>query len=350
MPQVLIGLFVDHEGYPFDFSIFEGNTFEGHTFQKAISDLTIKYAFTTLTVVADAGMLSAENLHFLDIHHFNYVVGARLKNMNDEMIKKMTTHDYLKESIWEIYLNQQRLIIEHSPSRARKDVSDREKIIKKLHTRLNNGKEMVRKSKYLLCESGGKATGIDQTKVSNDTLFDGLKGFITNEAPRAYARGILKFFGERNPPKHYPSTLLRQAQDSLRVSAISHSSTSLHSWFSAKADKSNTAQAVEVVSQYRNLWQVEKAFRISKNDLKERPIFHQNIKRIKSHLLLCFIALVVVKETEKILSFKGYSLYRVIEVLGKVGEGEVRVGNINLPMDSELSEEAQLILKLFEGY
>jgi len=57
------------------------------------------------------------------------------------------------------------------------------------------------------------------------------------EAPRAYARGILKFFGERNPPKHYPSTLLRQAQDSLRVSAISHSSTSLHSWFSAKADK-----------------------------------------------------------------------------------------------------------------
>ena len=38
-----------------------------------------------------------------------------------------------------------------------------------------------------------------------------------NEAPRAYARGILKFLGERNPPKHYPSTLLRQAQDSLRV-------------------------------------------------------------------------------------------------------------------------------------
>ena len=60
---------------------------------------------------------------------------------------------------------------------------------------------------------------------------------IQYEAPRAYARGILKFFGERNPPKHYPSTLLRQAQDSLRVSAISHSSTSLHSWFSAKADK-----------------------------------------------------------------------------------------------------------------
>ena len=64
-----------------------------------------------------------------------------------------------------------------------------------------------------------------------------IHGKWVNEAPRAYARGILKFFGERNPPKHYPSTLLRQAQDSLRVSAISHSSTSLHSWFSAKADK-----------------------------------------------------------------------------------------------------------------
>lgn len=60
----------------------------------------------------------------------------------------------------------------------------------------------------------------------------GLYLLIVNEAPRAYARGIFKFFSERNPPKHYPTSLKLRG-----VSAISHSSMGLTSWFSAKADK-----------------------------------------------------------------------------------------------------------------
>ena len=141
---------------------------------------------------------------------------------------------------------------------------------------------------------GGKVTGIDNAKIQQDKRFDGLKGFLINA--------------------------------------------------------SNTAQAVEIIGQYRNLWKVEKAFRMSKNDLKERPVFHQNLKRIKSHLLLCFVALLVMKETEKILNSRKYSFTMAIEVLGKIGEGEVRVGSVRLPMDSELTDETQAILKLFEGY
>ena len=294
MPQVLIGLFVDHEGYPFDFYVFEGNTFEGHTFQKAMNTVTAKHTFTALTVVADAGMLSEENLKFLDRHNFNYIVGARLKNMDDEITEKITAHNYLKESVWETQFDSQRLIVEYSSSRAKKDVSERKKTIEKLLHRLEERREVVRKSKYLIFEEGGKAMGINQTKVQKDTLFDGLKGYITNS--------------------------------------------------------SNMTQALEVIGEYRNLWKVEKAFRMSKSDLKERPVFHQNVKRIKSHLLLCFVALLVAKETETILSPQGYSLQATIEILGKAGEGEARVGNVKLLIDSELSEEAQVILKLFKGY
>ena len=66
MPQVLIGLFVDFEGYPFDFDCFTGNTFEGHTFKTSVEKLIKKYQFGSLTVVADAGMLSEDNLLYLD--------------------------------------------------------------------------------------------------------------------------------------------------------------------------------------------------------------------------------------------------------------------------------------------
>ena len=70
-----------------------------------------------------------------------------------------------------------------------------------------------------------------------------------------------------------------------------------------------------IINQYRNLWQVERAFRLSKSDLKERPIYHSKPRRIKSHFTLCFVSLLVVKEAERILAQEGYSLKQAIEQL-----------------------------------
>jgi len=89
LPQMLIGLFVDFDGYPFDFDVFEGNTFEGHTFKVAVENLMNKYSFENLTVVADAGMLSEDNLSYLTDRHISYIVGARIKNMPDKITKNL---------------------------------------------------------------------------------------------------------------------------------------------------------------------------------------------------------------------------------------------------------------------
>ena len=132
MPQVLIGLFVDHEGYPFDFDYFTGNTFEGHTFKTSVEKLIKKYQFENLTVVADAGMLSQDNLSYLDDKKINYIVGARLKNTKEETVKQIIDHNYKIKSINEIKLDSQRLIVEYSEDRAKKDAKNREKIIDKL--------------------------------------------------------------------------------------------------------------------------------------------------------------------------------------------------------------------------
>ena len=105
MPQILVGLFVDAEGYPFDFDFFEGNTFEGHTFPISIERLIKKYEFKELTVVADAGMLSENNLAWLNSHHIAFIVGARLKNQKEETTEKIINHNYVLAAVWEIILN-----------------------------------------------------------------------------------------------------------------------------------------------------------------------------------------------------------------------------------------------------
>ena len=76
-----------------------------------------------------------------------------------------------------------------------------------------------------------------------------------------------------------------------------------------------------------------------KSDLKERPIFHRIKNRIEAHLVICFAALLVIKETEKILKLKNFSLKRAIEILGKVGRGYARIKNVQIEIDSEISGE-----------
>lgn len=294
MPQIVIGLFVDSDGYPFDFDCFEGNTFEGHTFKKALDAITKRHVFSTLTVVADAAMLSKNNLDYLAERKINYIVGARLKNLPHTTTRHIFRHDFSKKPIFAIRSGHTRLLVDYSADRAKKDAKTRERVIAKLQARLEKNQSVIRKSKYLLWENQGKVSKVDTKKIEEDKQFDGLKGYITNT--------------------------------------------------------DNALPAETIIAQYHNLWKVEKAFRMSKSDLRERPIYHQNAPRIHSHLLVCFVSLLVMKETETILRGHHYSLEKTIEILGAVGQGEIRVGTIQLEIDSELDREAQAILALFGGH
>ena len=97
-------------------------------------------------------------------------------------------------------------------------------------------------NKYLKL-SGKVDISIDYQKYEADSVWDGLKGYITNT---------------RLPKK-------------------------------------------EVIGNYSQLWQVEKAFRISKTDLRIRPIYHRLKERIEAHICICFTAYAIYKELERLL-------------------------------------------------
>ena len=301
--QVVVGLFVDKDGYPLGFDFYDGATFEGHTFPKAVKAMAEKYQVADLVVVADAGMLSEININFLETEKIKYIVGARLKGLSEKVKAPIFAHDFTQKPIYDTTYTTKletgetrtkRLIVDYSDSRARKDEYSRKKIVEALEKKIKAKQPLIKKSKYLVVENQGEATGVDQTKIELDKRHDGLKGYWTN------LKGKIK-----------PN---------------------------------------EVIDQYHNLWQVEKAFRMSKSDLAERPIFHRTESRIRSHLVLCFCSLLVMKETERILKPTNISLSRAIELLGKVGQGDVTIGKLTLPIDSELSEDAKIILDEILGH
>lgn len=64
----------------------------------------------------------------------------------------------------------------------------------------------------------------------------------------------------------------------------------------------------EIIENYGHLWKIEKAFRVSKHDLKIRPIYHRLHKRIEAHICISFTAYKVSKELERQLKVKGSTL------------------------------------------
>jgi len=248
-PQIVLGLLVSIEGYPLDYEIFEGNKFEGHTMLPVIEVFKAKYRLNKLVIIADSGLLSNENINQLQEKGYEYILGARIKNEKlfiQEKIKRLNLGNGVSKIIDKD--KQTRLIISYSDSRAKKDKANREKGLRKLEIKIKSGKlnkSYINKrgyNKYLVLEGETKVT-IDNNAIEEDCKWDGLKGYITN----------------------------------------------------TKLPKET------IIENYGHLWQIEKAFRISKTDLKIRPIYHRLKRRIEAHICISFAAYKVYKELERLL-------------------------------------------------
>lgn len=292
-PQIMLGLLVGEKGLPISYEIFQGNTFEGHTLLPILEKIQHKYGFQKPIIVADAAVLSKDNLEDLTQTGYQFIIGARIKNESDKIKQKILTRAQVMKSGDSFVIKKKdktRLIIIYSDKRAKQDERRRERGIKKLRQKIKTGKltkEHLNSRGYnkFLSLIGQATIAIAEDQVKKDKHWDGLKGYITN--------------------------------------------TSL--------------PAKEVVINYGHLWQIEKAFRISKTDLRIRPIYHYQKKRIEAHICIAFVAYTIFKELEQILlKYKTrISPRRAAELTHNMYElsytlpGEVRRTKILLKMDEE---------------
>ena len=261
-PQVVLALLVTKQGLPIGYKAFSGDTFDGHTLIPAIESIKDELQgikLDKIVYVADSGMFNKVNLETLDEYKLDYIVGARIKNLSNAIKEQiLDTTDYKKldddKKIKTIDYNGKKLVVTYSLKRANKDKKDRLKAIEKLQKKLENSKSVKSQlsnqgyKKYLKLESQEAdkkdcdlSITLNEEKIKEDEAWDGLKGIITN------------------------NTILSNE---------------------------------ELIHQYSNLWQIEESFRITKHDLKIRPIYHWKPSRIKAHLAISFMAYTLVRYLE----------------------------------------------------
>jgi transposase len=298
-PQIVLGLLVGLEGYPLAYEIFEGNKFEGHTMIPVIETFRKKYDLPAPIVVADSGLLSKNNVKELRENGYEFILGARLKGSSDKNKEKLLTLELENGESrlldWEDGL---KMVVSYSDKRAKKDRINREKGLKKLEKQLKT--EKLNKThinnrgynKYLKMEGEVKIS-LDLEKFEQDGKWDGLKGYITN----------------------------------------------------TKLDKD------QVIENYNNLWKIEKAFRITKNEIKVRPVFHYKQRRIEAHISIAFVAYKVYKELERQLLEKGakISAQKAIEIAKGIYTLEIQLKSTGKKLRRTLflNESQQKLAKMF---
>ena len=131
-PQILIALMVSKEGFPVAYEVFSGNTFEGHTIIPVVKTFIQQNKVKTFTVVADAAMISTENVKQLTENNINYIVGARLGNIPATLLETINTNINREDgNNIRIKTDNGYLICSYSSVRYRKDLFEMTKQIER---------------------------------------------------------------------------------------------------------------------------------------------------------------------------------------------------------------------------
>jgi hypothetical protein len=240
-PQILVALIVTSEGFPIGYEVFAGNTFEGHTMLPVIESFIQKHKVQHFTVVADAAMISTTNINALQNAHINYIVGARLGNVSNQLLDNIDKN-LLREDgqIIRMKTDYGYLICSFSQQRYKKDKYEMEKQIEKANLVLG---QPSKASKVKFLKTQEAKVNLNQELIEKTTKLLGIKGYYTDI-------------------------------------------------------EESVADSKAIIERYHDLYKIEQAFRVSKSDLKTRPIFHFKEEPIKLHLLICFMALALSKHIE----------------------------------------------------
>lgn len=263
--QMVVGAVIDSKGKPVCCEMWPGNTTDVNTLIPEIDRIRTRFHIGQFCIVADRGMISAETLKKLKKREIPYILGTRMRKVNEvkrDVLSRQgryrdvrpegkTSKDPAPLKVKEVSVNGKRYIVCFNPKQAWKDAQDRQGIIDSLKEKIKaNPKGLIGNKgyrKYLKIDRD--TVSINQDKIDYEFRFDGKWVLISNTD------------------------------------------------FSAD----------EVAIKYKELWQVEHVFRDVKSLLETRPVYHQRDENIRGHVFCSFLALVLRKELHRRLEEQGHS-------------------------------------------
>jgi len=277
--QVLIALVVTFDGFPLGYEVFAGNTHDARTLQTIVATMEARHGMLGRVWITDRGMASADNLAWLRQTGRRYIIGApksELKKFGCELARpdgwrmvqegvevKLTRHPETEETV----------IVCRSADRRSKEKAMHDKFSARIEAALERLAARIARSKKRL----------DPAPVNRQI------GRILQQNQRAAARFAIALEPDSCPAGFCLRMTYNAAFDDW--AELSEGAYLLRSNITDWSDQ-------QLWKAYIQLTQAEAAFRIHKDQLKVRPIWHQREDRVQAHILVCFLAFVLWKSLE----------------------------------------------------
>lgn len=301
-PIVQLGLMMDSNGIPISAKVFPGNTADSKTLIPVLNEVKKNYGLERTVIVGDKGMNSSENIDIIcnngDGFMFSQILkgkkGKRYENrLFDESLYTVINDDYKYQIFDEVYdshdangnpiKRMRRVLIYYNGESARRDKHKREEKLKKAEKALTNnaytyshGYDKYIKNKNYVESTGELAdsteSSVDYEKAMNEEKYDGYFAIITSET-------------------QYDEKKIREI--------------------------------------YHGLWRIEDSFRVMKSDLIARPMFVRTENHIKGHILICYVALVLIRVLQNKMNYS-LSVERIVRTLHMCSCSEMSKGVIHV--------------------
>ena len=312
-PQIVVGLLVDRTGFPLEIACFDGGKAETKTIIPVIKAFQDRHGVADMVIVADAGMLSADNLKAIDEAGLRFIVGSRMTKAPHDLAKHFHWHgnafrdgqiidtitmrrtapdpDRLKtsaEPVWDPaeHPTAWRTVWAYSHKRA---VRDRHTLAaqRRRAQAVVDGDKPAKKVRFV--KTTGEQASLDEASLKRAETLVGLKGYVTNI-----------------------------------TAAI--------------------MPAAEVIASYHDLWHVEQSFRMSKSDLAARPIYHHRKDSIEAHLTIVFTALAIARDLQ---ARSGWSLKRIVRGLRPLQHITIQLAGQQLQAEPAIpTDTAEILTRL----
>lgn len=275
--QVCIGLVVTDEGMPIGYEVFAGNTHDSKTVEQIVMSMEAKYGKADRVWVMDRGMVSEDNLKFIRDRNGSYIVGTP-KSMLKQFEQYLTDKDWHEvQAGVEVKLvtadnGSETFIIAHSKDRQEKEKAIYHRFIERMEAALNKLK-----------------ASIDSGRLKDLADANRRLGRLQQRCWRAAGA-----FEIHITPIQNPAGKKRLTMEWKRSERWSQWAALSEGCYILRTNLTDTDPAV-LWKRYVQLTEAEWAFRITKDELSIRPIWHHKAPRVEAHILMCFLAYVMWK-------------------------------------------------------
>jgi len=277
--QVCIALVVSFDGFPLGYEVFAGNTHDSTTLQQIVETMERRHGALGRVWIADRGMASAKNLAWLRATSRRYIIGAPKSELKHCQMALADTKGWrmIREGVEVKLLDstvpEERFILCRSADRREKERAMHEKFSTRIEAALARLQGRIAKAKRPL----------DKAQVLRQI------GRLLQRNSRAAARFETSLHEDGSAAGF--TLRVRQSAEFDRWAALSEGAYVLRSNITDWSDE-------KLWKAYIQLTQAEAAFRIHKDQLHVRPIWHQRADRVQAHILVCFLAFVLWKTLE----------------------------------------------------